>query len=178
MLRQVTDGFSLDSKILPLLYQYRTAALSQMEVLRKAGGFQCQWLVAPQESAEVIPAYGQVEYQATITPGSWIWGYSFKGTVSGSAQPETLHISVEDEGTRQSYESDYEVGNAYTLFNRAADDKGKMPAIFCQPIPVTPPGRINIKIANENAVSASAQLVLNVARLCTGRMFTPQECLP
>ena len=178
MLRQITDGFSLDTKILPLMYQYRTAALSQLEVLRRAQGFQAQWVVIPEESAESLAAYDQLEYQATIAPGSWIWGAAFKATLAGANQPQTAHIHIEDEGTRQFWESDYEIGNGYTLFGRDADDMGKMPIIFSQPIPVTPPGKLNVKIANENSSSVTVQLVLNVARICTGRMFSPQECLP
>lgn len=178
MLRQVTDGFMYDSKLLPVLYQYRTTAVSQMEVLRRAGGFQCQWIVVPEESAEVVEAYGQTEYQATITPGSWVWGAALKMTVGGSNLPQTVHVHIEDEGSRQYWQSDYETGNGFTLFGRAADDRGKMPIMFSQPIAVTPPGKLNVRLANENAVDASVQLVLNVARLCTGRMFSPQECLP
>ena len=178
MLRQITDGFSLDSKILPLLYQYRTAALSQLEVLRRSQGFQAQWIVVPEESAETLAAYDQLEYQATITPGSWVWGVSFKATLAGANRPETAHVHIEDEGTRLYWESDYVVGNALSLFGRDADDRGKMPAMFPQPIPVTPPGKLNVKISNENSSSIQVQLVLNVARLCTGRLFSPQECMP
>ncbi len=177
MLRQITDGFSLDTKILPLLYQYRTAALSQLEVLRRAQGFQAQWIVVPEESTEELEAYGQLEYQASIVPGSWIWGTAFKATWAGTTQPQTAHVHIEDEGTQQFWESDYEVGNGFTLFGRDADDRGKMPVILAQPIPVTPPGKLNVKISNENSSAISVQLIINVARICRV-VLSPQECMP
>ena len=178
MLRQMTDGFSLDTHMLPLLYQYRTAAVSQLEVLRRAQGFQAQWIVVPQESREPLAAFDQLEYQATILPGSWVWGYSVKATFAGVNSPNLIHIYVEDEGTGQYWESDFEPASAYTAFNRPADERGEMPIPMVQPFPITEPGKLNVRIANENNAEADVQLILSIARICKGRSAWPQECLP
>lgn len=178
MLRQITDGFSMDTKLLPLIGYYRTAAISQLNILRRSGSFQCQWLVIPQESSEGIPGYGQIEYQASATPGSWIWGYSLKATLAGSDAPSLVHVSVEDEGTGQFMESDYEVGSALAPFDRDTDNRGQMPIPLVQIIPVTSPGHLNVRIANQSATTIYAQFILNVARICKGRMIYPQECVP
>lgn len=187
MLRnQVVDGFSLDLSILPVPGQYRTHAVSQMEALRRAGGYVPQWLVAPDTGKQVL-SYGQtVEYQADLDPGSWIWGYNFSATFVADEilfnQPFRVSVLVED-AAGPILSGDYARGNAWGLL-RSGQDLGGAPCLFDEPIPVVAPGRFNFVFArNEDTDSVAdldvtVQLVLSVAKPCKGPIVGSQACQP
>ncbi len=173
----IVDGFSYDQKLLPVLYHFRTQAVAQMAVLRQANGFQMQWLVAPDDDRRSLPAYQTIEFQQSVTPGSWIWGFNVTAIAAGANTPVNLSISIEDEGSGQKWFSDFLRGNEFAL-QRIAGDTGQAPGLLPQPFPILDPGRLNIVFANNTTVAINVQLVLNIARFCQGRIYAGQECSP
>lgn len=177
VLPPAVDGFTMDSKILPVWSHYRTAALAQMDALRRATSFQVRWVVIPQEGTALVEAYGEIEFESRLNPGSWIWGYSLIAKVAGVNNPANVSFEVRDEGSGQKFQANYVQGNLWGLANRAADDRGKQPGVLSSPFCVTSPGRLASKLANNTGSQVSVQLVLTAAELCH-REASPQECLP
>ena len=177
ILRTVVDGFTMDSKLLPVWMHYRTAAVAQMDTLRRTQGFQVRWMVIPQEGTSLLEAWGEIEFESRINPGSWIWGYSLVARTAGVDDPPDVSIELQDEGSGQKFMANYVRGDAWALDNRAADDRGRMPAVMPAPFCVTSPGRIASKMANNTGNDISVQLILSAAELCM-RTDSPQECLP
>src|SRR5271154_2348858 len=86
---QILDGFTYSLSLLLLPINYRSAALAQMETLRLATTYQCRMYAVPTPENPApggtrnnnpfgyVPAYGQIEQQLSLEPGSYIYGWMF-----------------------------------------------------------------------------------------------------
>ena len=168
---QILDGFthSLSQLLLPI--SYRAAALSQMETMRLAASFQFKAYVIPtpenpspggvagNNPIGLIPAYGQVEQQVSMDPGSYIYGWMFAVTTDVGISGY-FHIRITDACTETSLASDYAIA---ILFSTNPGDLPRGPFLLPQPRIISDPGLINVEIYNDYASDLEAQLVLYCA---------------
>jgi len=164
---QILDGFTYSMNRLYLPISFSTAALAQMEVIRQAKGY--QWKAFPVPSPEGvtpsstvktnwIPAYGQLEQQVKIEPGSYLYGWSF---YAGGSTPATFHINVTDACTETPLTSDYLIASLLDCSNDIGHNPIiRGPALLAQPRLISEPGLVNVEIYNNSSEALPGQLVL------------------
>jgi len=167
----IVDGFTL-SQSLPLLQvSYRAQAQAQMEVLRKANGYgwaawTCPSIADPTASSstslKVVPAYGQVEEQWTVPPGSYLWGWGFTSPAGEGWETAQFYVLMTDSCTETPLFADYV--NLAPFNQAAASGAGtgqsvRGPQLLCQPRLVSDPGKVNVEIYNNAASDALCQFV-------------------
>jgi hypothetical protein len=150
------DGFTYSMSTVLLPINYRACAQAQMEILRKAVGFQFKSYVIPLqlsgsgESSVVIPQYSQVELQVSIDPGSYLWGWTFSSNLIRAA-----YIQVTEACTELPLFSDYINGR-----NIDTENDRKVVSILPNPLLLCAPGVVNVEIYNGLDDDATSTLVL------------------
>ena len=169
---QILDGFthSLSQLLLPI--SYRAAALSQMETMRLAASFQFKAYVIPtpenpspggragNNPIGLIPAYGQVEQQVSMDPGSYIYGWMFAVTTDVGIS-SYFHIRITDACTETALASDYAI--ALFFHSPPIPEICLVVSLLPQPRIISDPGLINVEIYNDYKSDLEAQLVLYCA---------------
>lgn len=162
---QIIDGFTYSLNLLYLPNNYRSAALSQLDPIRLTGNYQLKMFAVPSPvSTNVngagggavgigfIPAYGQIEQQLSLDPGSYLYGWVF----SALADQFNFHILVTDACTETALSSDYILAGLFTPNNPPF----RGPCLLPQPRLISAPGLVNVEIYNNANEDQLAQLVL------------------
>lgn len=164
--RELVDGFLYSGSMLYLPTTYRASALANMEVLRKARGYQTRWYLSPVDLDEPIPAYSQLEYQVRCQPGSYVWGVTFSApfhaTGEESKDATFIYVQVTDDCTETPFFSDYTKG---VQFEPVIGTAHRHPTLIMPRI-VGLPGTLSIELYNSAAVDIKCQLALLVAEPC------------
>lgn len=166
MLGQMTepvDGFLLSGSMLYLPTTYRAHVLAQMEVLRLANGYRCREYLLPVDSDEPVAAYGQLEYQIRVQPGSYVWGLSFC-LVSDDVEPQNIRMQLTDDCTETLFFSDYAL--AMMVDPSATTPVSKRKPMLINPRMIGEPGTITAELYNSSENPATCQLVIMCAEPC------------
>lgn len=174
----IVDGFVLSMSQLYLPISYRANCLAQMEVLRKANGYQFMAQTAPSQAPETIPAFGQIEEQWTVEPGSYLWGWSL-ALVNNNidiVNSGSIHVLITDACTETALSSDYilaaNISSKRPLFNVAAP---RNPFLLPQPRLISDPGKLNVEIYNNGGdISEGGPSEVQVQLIC----FFAQPIMP
>jgi len=161
----LVDGFLYSASQLYLPTNYRASALVQMEVLRRAKGYRTRWYNVPEDLEQPVPAYGQLEYQVQVQPGSYVWGLAFAIRSGGSL----ITAQITDACTETPFFSDYIRASALT--DTAAD--GAITPMLITPRLVGQPGLLDVEIYNASSTNSVCQLVL----FCAEPIVPPGELL-
>ncbi len=146
-----------------------------MDVLRHASAFRPRHYVVPDSLEVPIPAFGQVEYQVSVQPGSYVWGLSFAMLASeiDSGFGELVHVQITDVCTETPFFSDYPRGINFLTDEGLIEIGGffpvgtfRAPHLLSQPRIIGDPAKLDCEIYNSNSVSVHAQLILFVAEPC------------
>jgi hypothetical protein len=162
----IVDGFQYNLFLRNFPERYYPLALTQLEPFRRARGYRPRWYTVPDaDNLGSIPAYGTIEEQLRIAPGSWLWGLSIALLApAGIVDPTlVLMIQITDGSTGLKLFSDFlSAGFIWTQgggLPPAVIDN--VPYILSQPRPVVEPGFVNVEIAELTGVTLGrAQLVL------------------
>jgi len=158
----LSDSFTLSLSQLISPVQYRAHAIAQMEVLRRANGYQFAAFSSPTRDIKTIPAYSQIEEQWSMTPGSFIWGWNFSVSTA-MAGPGNFHVLLTDACTETALFSDYAaVGNI-----AGASTGPRWPFILANPRLISDPGKVNVEIYNNFGSVVTCQFVAFVAQPIT-----------
>jgi len=165
------DGYTLSLSQLLLPISYRASALAQMEVLRKAKTFQFKAICIPgpdnpspggttnNNAVGLVPAFGQIEEQVQVDPGTYLYGWMFSGALTSTiANTSLFHILVTDACSETPLMSDYVRSVLYT--NNPGNNIVRGPFLLAQPRLISDPGLINVEIYSGYSVDTYAQLVL------------------
>lgn len=171
---QIIDGFTYSMNLLYLPNNYRSAVLAQLETIRLTGNYQMKMFAAPtpvstnvsgagpaqSNSIGLIPAYGQVEQQLSIDPGSYFYGWMFN-IIGNDVDGSNFHIRVTDACTETSLSSDYILA-ALVRENPSAitSTAFRGPCLLAQPRLISDPGLVNVEIYNNSPQNEYAQLTL------------------
>jgi hypothetical protein len=160
---QIIDGFTYSMNLPYLPINYRSAALAQMETLRLTGNYQMKMFAAPSPTGNNpggtaiignIPAFGQIEQQLSVDPGSYIYGVLCSASI--------FHVRITDACTETSLSSDYIqsslIFQAISAPATLAAQRG--PCLLAQPRLISEPGLVNIEIYNGASSSQPGQVVL------------------
>lgn len=158
------DGFLLSGSLCYLPTTYRAHVLAQMEVLRLANGYRNRQYLAPIDSDQPVPAFGQLEYQIRVQPGAYLWGLEFT-LVSGDVEVGNIRIQITDDCTETLIFSDY------ALAVSASPDSGasiisKRNPFMINPRMIGEPGTMTVELYNSSANEAECQLVMLMAEPC------------
>lgn len=165
--KPVVDGFLYSATQLYLPTSYRASALVQMEVLRRAKGYRTRWYTVPDELEQSVPAFGQVEFQVQVQPGTYVWGLAFAAL---DGDPASIYIQITDACTETPFLSDYETGANFEI--NTADLLIQAPFLITPRI-VGQPGLLDVELYNSSADPITCQLVI----LCAEPVVPPQEVL-
>ena len=186
MLKNIIDGWALNTTIRYLPYRSVPMLLGQMEPFRRAHNYREQIWAIPEDLLIPIPARGQLNRQIRVTPNSILWGatfYAFSGP-GGEDEPGFLPISptglslqMTDDATGLQFGSEFI--NAYSLYPGITvpspqDGQSVTPVLLTQPRMFIAPGLISVEIANINAVPAYCQLCLYCSEPCELRAVEGQ----
>lgn len=163
--RNLNDGFLYSASLLYLPTTYRASVYAGMEVLRRASGYRTRWYPVPDDFHDPVPAYGQVEQQINILPGSYLWGLTFSAPEELNQDLETTvcHVQITDACTETPLFSDYvKSSNLNCASNR------RNPMLLAHPALIGQPGLIDVEIYNGSTdgaippagVDLTCQLVL------------------
>lgn len=165
--KPLVDGFVYSASLLYLPTTFRSSALSQMELLRRATGYRNRQWCVPETLEEPIGAYSQVEYQVRTQPGAYVWGLMFSAPTSLNGDVDyasSIHIQITDACTETPLLSDYSLGS---LFTPQTGPGKRNPFIFPQPCLVGEPALLDVEVYNSAAVDVFGQLVLFLAEPST-----------
>lgn len=144
-------------------FRYYAAALQNLEVLRRANLYRPRWYVFPDDINQPLPAYETLEYQISVTAGSYLWGYNFTELDSDqdATTPSNILIQVTEACTGIELFQDFVGGLALSQYQASADQRGKPnPQILSTPRLVLEPGLVNLELSNRAATTTYCQLLL------------------
>lgn len=162
--RPVVDGFLNSASQLYLPTSYRASALSNMEVLRRARGYRTRWFISPVDIDQPVPAFGQLEYQVQVQPGSYVWGVSFSAPFAetGEVDPAAfIRVQVTDACTETPFFSDYTLGVQFQP-TELHPNFARYPTLIMPRI-VGQPGLLDVELYNSAEEDIRCQFVLFVA---------------
>lgn len=170
--RDIVDGFTMSASQLLVPTSYRALILGQMDVLRRASAMRPRHYVAPLQTDIPIPAYGQVEYQISVMPGSYVYGLSFAIKESQTDFAQYVHIQLTDIYTEMPFFADYARAINFITDPGAAAAVGyptgtwRAPFLFAQPRIICDPGNIEVEMYNSSDTALYCQLCIFVAEPC------------
>lgn len=149
----ICDSFIYSTTLRLLPTQYRASVLAQMEVLRRSRSYKARYYTCPDTLVEPIAAYGQVETQVRMIPGTYVWGLSlFRSPTTGG------RVQITDASTEIPLFSDY---IRAALLVQASGQRA--PTLLAQPRLISEPGQVNVEIYNDTGDPLTVQLVLYCA---------------
>ena len=167
----VVDGFTHSLSMLYLPTVFRASVLAQMELLRRAKGYRVREYCIPDSLNNPIAAFGQVEQQINMLPGSYIWALTFSALTDeddhfspNTTYPAKMYIQLTDACTETPFFSDYAFATHFeALPNNTVSWAQHNPHLLSQPRLIGIPGLVDVEIYNSNAVDVTCQLVVCVA---------------
>jgi hypothetical protein len=162
---------------LPIVY--RASALAQMEVLRRSRGYRTRWYLIPDDLEDPIPAYGQVELQINVPPGSYLWGLAFTipTTLNATLSTTVCHVQVTDACTETALFSDYVMEqNVVSLIPGNGAQNRRNPMILSQPAIIGQPGLVDVEIFNGSTDGSTPPV--GVALNCQLALLFAEPCVP
>ncbi len=156
--KPIVDGFTYSLSRTVAADSYYSQCVAQLELLRRANGYRAKWHTVPDDIGEPVPAFGQLEYQVNVQPGSYLWAYMFAITQDTNA-PTDIYVQVTDACTETPMFSDYARGSIFAE-NTSGIGTNRPPCLLSQPYLIGDPGLINVEIYNKAATDTLCQLVL------------------
>lgn len=160
----VQDGFMYNTYLKPNLYEFLAA--DQMDTLRRATSYRPKMVNLPDDFGRPIAAYDTFQYEASINPGSWIWGIALAEFSSTGVLLATGNLSIRltDACTGIPLFSDFMLSGGLSPYDPAEDPRGaQYPLVLPHPILVLEPGRILVEIANQGTSASYGQALLLIA---------------
>lgn len=159
------DGFTFNLSPWGLAapFRYYAACLQNMEVLRRANLYKPRWAVFPDDINEPIPAYETVDYEFSITAGSYLWGYSFFQFNENlePVSPSGMLVQIVEACSGIELTQDYVLGNGYSGFQSVSDPRGRPnPQILTSPRLILEPGKVTMSLSNKLDEDTNCQLML------------------
>jgi hypothetical protein len=173
------DGFILSASQLYLPIIYRASALAQMEVLRRSRGYRTRWYLVPDDLEDPIPAYGQVELQINVPPGSYLWGLAFTipTRLNDSLSTTVCHVQITDACTETAIFSDYVMEqNVVSLVPGNGGQNRRNPMILAQPALIGQPGLVDVEIFNGSTDGSTPPV--GVTLNCQLALLFAEPCVP
>jgi len=164
------DGFAYNPAVRYTPHNYYPIALAQMELLRRANLLRPRWFVLPDDEQTPIAAYQTMEYQVSVTPGSYLWAISCV-TYNASYVPvaaSNILIQVTDSCTGIPTFSDFVTTRGMSQQPSApVNPLGyPIPMLFTAPRLILEPGLVTVEVANRSADEVITQIVLYFAEPC------------
>ena len=164
------DGFVYNTAIRYTAMNYYPIALAQLETLRRANLLRPRWFVLPDDQDTPIAAYQTMEYQVSVSPGSYLWAINAV-TYDSSYDPITsdnILLQVTDSCTGVALFSDFATTRGMsTQPNAPVNPLGyPIPQLLAAPRLILEPGLVTVEIANRSAASIITQVVLFFAEPC------------
>lgn len=144
-------------------YNFRALALEQMDTLRRARGYRARWYVVPDELNRSLAAYQTYEQQVRVTPGSYLWGWSYAEASLAAVDP-IAHLRITEQATNIALMDDFVVGASVGGGNTGAIIDA--PFMLTEPRLVLEPGFLNVEMTNPSGTVSFPQLVLYLAEPC------------
>jgi hypothetical protein len=177
MLKNIIDGWSLNTRVRYLPYRPTPMMLGQMEPLRRAHNLRPRDWVLPDDFTIPIPARGQYNRQIRVAPDSYWWAASCFAFINEGefnfipVQPEDLAIQITDESTGCTLASEFI--DARCFFPGLASTI--TPPLLTSPRLIAAPGLLSVQIANKSATETLAQLVLYFLEPCD-KILEQSQC--
>jgi hypothetical protein len=152
-------------------YDYYPTALGGLEILRRTALYRPRWYVIPDSINQPIAAYDTLEYQVSLTAGSYLWGYQFTQLVLEQSTfvvvaGDDMLVQITDACTGIPLFSDFVID--FGLLVPSGNALGRpIPNLLPAPRLVLEPGLLNVEIANRSSGSITCQLLLLTAEPCT-----------
>ena len=176
MLKNIVDGWILNTAIRYLPFRATPMLLGQMEPLRRAYNYRVRNWVVPDDLATTIPARGQLNRQIRVAPDSYLWAASLWQFISEGPflfipiAPADLSIQITDETTGCQLSSEFISGRVF------AEGTGQIiPPLMMQPRLIAAPGLLSVQLANTSASAVTAQLVLYFLEPCD-KILEQSQC--
>lgn len=159
----IVDGFLYDLTLQQWGRDYRASVLGQLETHRRAASYRVRWIVVPDDSFELLLPYDTVEYQARITPGSYLWGVSVAMRNAAGAvitPPVNMLVRITEGATKIPLYDDF--------ISAASFDLQGVPQMLSQPRLILEPGYVQVEVANADPVNniTQAQVLLWTMEPC------------
>lgn len=175
----ILDGFVLSASQLYLSTTYRSSALAQMEVLRRAKGYRTRQYLVPDDLENPIPAYLQVEHQINVPPGSYLWGIAFSipTRLNDELVTTVCHIQITDACTETAIFSDYVMEqNVQSNAPGNGAQNRRNPMILAQPALIGQPGLVDVEIFNGSTDGSTPPV--GVTLNCQIALLFAEPCVP
>jgi hypothetical protein len=181
MLKNIEDGWLLNTSIRYLPFRFLPMALGQMEVLRRAHNFRPRQWVLPDNLRDAIPARGQLNRQIRVIPNSYLWGFTVyefitEGEFAFIPIPAVhLSIQITDEATGAQFGSEFLTVQNAGFPTGPTTPAVTTPILLTQPRLITDPGLLSVQIANTSDEEALCQLMLCFLEPCELR-YEGEQC--
>jgi len=170
MLNIPNDGFTLNPATRLLPNRYTPGALGQMDVLRRANTYRPRWFLVPDDFNQPLAAYSTLEYQITVSGGSYLWGLCFIQTNAAFTEvaPTGVVFQITEACNGLALFDDFVSGSAFAHFQAAALPRGmELVQPLTQPRLFLEPGNVNVEMCNLSATTQNCQLLLLFAEPIT-----------
>lgn len=168
--RNLNDGFLYSASLLYLPTTFRASVYAGMEVLRRANGYRARWYLIPDDLHEPVPAYGQLEQQINVLPGSYFWGiqFSIPEVLNDELETTVCHVQITDACTETPIFSDYVKSSNVTSGNNRRN-----PMLLAHPALIGEPGLIDVEIYNGSTDGATPPAGVDIVCQLTLLMAEP-----
>jgi hypothetical protein len=165
----IMDGFTYNLNIRHTAMNYYPLALDQLEVIRRANLMRPRWYVVPTDQDQPVAAYDTVQYQTSVTPGSYLWAVTvivYDGAYNPVVGTDIL-LQVTDACSGVSLFNDFVTGSGLQTEPNAPNNLGyPVPQLLSSPRLILEPGLVSVEVANRSGSSVTAQTVLYFAEPC------------
>lgn len=142
-LKPILDGFTRNMNLRAVCHSYPWLALERLEAVRRCTQYRPRWYSVPDDTnGQVIAARGSYEYQISVVPGSWLYGFSYTVPEGGYS------VQITEDCSGITLFSEWILPNGYTQSQFAG-------IILLQPTVILEPG-ISVEIASLNSTPSRA----------------------
>ena len=163
------DGFAYNTNIRFTASNYYAIALQQLNIIRRANLLRPRWYVVPTDQDQPVQGYQTVEYQVSVTPGSYLWAIGVL-VYDGSYTPvsgDDILIQITDACSGIGLFNDFATGSGFQSEPNAPNNLGyPIPQLLSGPRLILEPGLVSVEVANRSGTSITTQTVLYFAEPC------------